>query len=376
MKYFILTGIIISGFLGVQLWGWLDPFALLTRSLAAISPSFEYLVFQSGLIAEFPRVALFPYLSIVLLVIFIGLNYYSRRFFCNVLCPLGALYGLIARFSFLKFSVNETCKSCGVCSKNCTYNGDPDKYFYSSECLVCFNCAVDCSTLSVETKFKFKHKNATQKIDLNRRKIIGSAIGGLFTAAIIKSTLKLKNKRHTFIRPPGAVKEQDFIEKCIRCGQCVQSCPTGFIQPAFSEAGLEGLWTPVVNPKAGYCLAECKTCTDVCPTKALKPLTLSEKKVFKIGTAIIDKNLCFTYADGFSCTVCYDKCPLKDKALKLHKVDVWNFMGRVTKVKQIYIDPDLCSGCGICENVCPRTDKPGIFITSADEQREKITGIV
>ena len=52
------------------------------------------------------------------------------------------------------------------------------------------------------------------------------------------------------------------------------------------------------------------------------------------------------------------------------------FMGRLTKVNQIYIDPDLCTGCGICEHVCPRTDAPGIFITPADEQREKVIGIV
>ena len=89
-----------------------------------------------------------------------------------------------------------------------------------------------------------------------------------------------------------------------------------------------------------------------------------------MGTAIINKNLCYTYADGFTCTVCYDKCPLEEKTIKQRVTEVWSYMGKRTKIKQIYIDPDFYTGCGICEYVCPRTDEAGIRITAADEQRE------
>ncbi|MFC1724398.1 4Fe-4S dicluster domain-containing protein [candidate division KSB1 bacterium] len=383
LKYLIVPALIVSAFLGVYLWGWLDPFSLFSRSLAVLTPSADYLAQKSSLLsdaksvlADYPRFTIFPYLTACLFFLFIGLNYYFRRFFCNKLCPLGALYGLTSRFGLLKFSTKDSCSSCGLCSKNCTYYGDPCENYLKSECMVCFNCAVDCPTDSVELKFKLLPPKRKQNFDLGRRRVLGAIACGVLAAPLIKTTVKGSGKRRTFIRPPGAVKENEFLDKCARCGQCVQSCPTGFIQPAFAEAGLEGIWTPVVNAKAGYCIYECKICTEVCPAEAVEKLSLEDKKVFKIGTAIINRDLCYTYADGFNCTVCFDKCPLKEKAIKFREIEIWSFTGRLTRVKQIYIDPDLCTGCGICEYVCPRKDKSGIYITPEDEQREKITGIL
>ncbi len=383
LKYLILIGLIVSGILGVHIWGWLDPFSLLTRSLSTLTSSVDYLaqktsIVQKGesVISDYQHVSVFPYLIAGLFFLFIGLNYYSKRFFCNVLCPLGAIYGLVARFGLRTLSTNDSCKTCVLCSKNCNYNSELDKDFSASECLVCYNCSTVCPKTAVETSFTISKREKTKKLDLGRRKVIGSVVSGIITAPLLKTTIDRVSKKRLFIRPPGAVTESEFIENCMRCGQCVQSCPTSFIQPAFTEAGLEGLWTPIVNAKAGYCLFECTECTEVCPSEALKPLSLNEKKTFKIGTAIVDKNLCYTYSDGFTCTVCYDKCPTKEKAIKQREIEIWSFTGRLTKIKQIYIDPDLCTGCGICEYVCPRTDAPGIYITPADEQREKVTGIV
>jgi len=179
-----------------------------------------------------------------------------------------------------------------------------------------------------------------------------------------------KAKAHDFIRPPGAVAEKEFLKKCVRCGACLQACPTNAIQPAVFQAGLEGIWTPVLIPVNGYCEYECVRCTRVCPTHALMPLTLEEKKQFKIGTAVINRSTCYTYADGYNCAVCEEHCPVPEKAIRFREVEVYNFRGKLKKVKQIYVVPDLCIGCGICENVCPRTDAPAITVGAEEEQRE------
>jgi ferredoxin len=152
----------------------------------------------------------------------------------------------------------------------------------------------------------------------------------------------------------------------------MEVCPTNLLQPALFETGVEGLWTPILNPQTGYCEYECRKCTQVCPTDAIMELTLEEKKKFKIGTAVVDRNRCYTYADGYNCAVCEEHCPVPEKAIRFREVNVWNFRGELVKVKQIYVVPDLCIGCGICQHVCPRSDSPGIVNTAEEEQRESL----
>jgi MauM/NapG family ferredoxin protein len=203
-----------------------------------------------------------------------------------------------------------------------------------------------------------------------RRQFLAALGCGMAVAALPQIASGKKAKAHPFIRPPGAVAEEEFLQKCVRCGACMQACPTNAIQPAVFQAGLDGLWTPLIVPRSGYCEYECHRCTQVCPTRALKRLTLDEKKLFKIGTAVINRSTCYTYADGYNCAVCEEHCPVPEKAIRLREVEVHTFRGKVKKVRQVYVVPDLCIGCGICESVCPRTDAPAIVVGAEEEQRE------
>ena len=401
VKYLILTGIIVSAIWGTHLGGWLDPFSLLTRSTAALSSPANYLLNQSvkagaegegviskglkpvydftkkNILLDNPHASSQSIIIPGLFILLIVMNYFRRRFFCNTLCPLGALLGLFSRIGFFRIQATENCSSCAACSGNCTYNGNPDGGYMKSECLVCFNCTGDCPSEAIKLKLELPVKENRIKIDLGKRKLIGATVTGLIIAALPKTSIEAKSKaKHPFTRPPGSVGEKEFLEKCARCGNCVQSCPTGFIQPAFNETGIEGLWTPVLNAQAGSCTFNCNKCTLVCSTKAIRELTLKQKQIFKVGTAVVDKNRCYTYASGFNCSVCFDKCPTPEKAIRFHETEVWGFQGRNSVVKQIYVVPDLCIGCGICENVCPRKDAPGIINTSEDEVRESVTGDV
>ncbi|MCK4766358.1 MAG: 4Fe-4S binding protein [Candidatus Aminicenantes bacterium] len=395
VKYVILLLVLAAALMGTHIGGWFDPFSLLTRSsTVVVSPAVNYMMENSlkegagdtGILAKGLKPAYdFARKNILtnkqrgyVQSVFIGaifffllfMNLYKRRFFCNYLCPLGALYGLIAKFSFFNFKVNDKCTSCKACAKNCTYNGSPFEDYTKAECLTCFNCLDDCKFDAIDVVMAPPKKENRPVIDLGRRKVAGSIVSGLVLAALPRVSAGVRSRIHRFVRPPGSVKEKEFLEKCIRCGECMQVCPTNFIQPALFESGVDGMWTPITNPQTGYCEYECFKCTEVCPTEAIERLTLEQKKEFKMGIAVVDRNRCYTYADGYNCAVCEEHCPVPDKAIRFREVSTWNFEGKLVNVKQIYVVPDLCIGCGICENVCPRLDAPGILNTAEEEQRE------
>jgi ferredoxin len=71
------------------------------------------------------------------------------------------------------------------------------------------------------------------------------------------------------LKNPGALAEPQFLAVCMRCGECIKVYPTNALQPASDQAGPEGLVTPDLIPKIGYCEYYCSLCTLVCPTGAL-----------------------------------------------------------------------------------------------------------
>jgi formate hydrogenlyase subunit 6/NADH:ubiquinone oxidoreductase subunit I len=107
-------------------------------------------------------------------------------------------------------------------------------------------------------------------------------------------------------------------------------CPTNIIQPATTEAGLEGVWTPVLNFRVGTsgCQLNCVACGHVCPTAAIRPLTLDEKLgrnefasagPIRLGLAFVDRGRCLPWAMDKPCIVCQENCPVSPKAIFLRE---------------------------------------------------------
>jgi formate hydrogenlyase subunit 6/NADH:ubiquinone oxidoreductase subunit I len=139
-----------------------------------------------------------------------------------------------------------------------------------------------------------------------------------------------QNWNSSVVRPPGALAEEDFLNRCIKCGQCMRACPTNVIQPALLDAGLGGLWTPVLNFRIGTsgCQLNCIACGNVCPTAALRPLSLDEKLgrgeferfgPVRMGTAFVDRGRCLPWAMGAPCIVCQENCPVSPKAIRVEE---------------------------------------------------------
>jgi MauM/NapG family ferredoxin protein len=190
-------------------------------------------------------------------------------------------------------------------------------------------------------------------------------------APLFRITPARKRALPKAIRPPGVLSEEKFLEKCVKCGECMKACPTNALQPASTEAGPEGIWTPVIVPRVGYCEYYCSLCSQVCPTGAIKELTIPEKIRVKIGSAWVNKNRCLPYALGRPCIVCEEHCPTSPKAIKFIPAEVKLHDGRVKVEKAPFVDLDLCIGCGICETKCPVVDDPAIYVTSVGESRSE-----
>jgi ferredoxin len=203
----------------------------------------------------------------------------------------------------------------------------------------------------------------------------------------LRSTTGFAVARHErLIRPPGALDEDEFLARCVRCGECMKVCPNNALHPTLTEAGMEGLWSPVLVPRTGYCEPSCTLCGQACPTGAIWEITAAEKgwvvnagkndKPVHIGTAFYDRGRCLPWAMATDCIVCEEWCPTSPKAIYLLPAEVKDQAGNVKQVKQPYLNPERCVGCGACEYACPVQDRPAVYVTSVGESRSKTNQIL
>ena len=139
-------------------------------------------------------------------------------------------------------------------------------------------------------------------------------------------------------------------------------CLRSALYPAFLQGGIEALYTPLMISRLGYCEYNCTLCGQVCPTGAIPELPVERKKLEVIGKAVFDKNHCIPWADGKTCLVCQELCPVPDKAILIDTADVKAPNGAVVKLGRPQVIAERCIGCGVCENACPVAYQPAIVV--------------
>ena len=143
-----------------------------------------------------------------------------------------------------------------------------------------------------------------------------------------------------FLRPPGAISEEEFLRKCIKCGKCVEACEkygSGCLELLSIFKGLRYWRTPTFNPFKAPCeiLGKCSVrqyCIEACPTGALV-----KRHSYKLGKVIWNPNKCIKVRGG-ECLVCIEVCPM----------NAIRFVNKVLQVRD-----SICRGCGKCVHACP-----------------------
>ena len=381
IKYIILIAMIVAAIFGTLQIGLLDPICLFYRSVStAILPAVNLIVPDSVYVRQYFHAGAWAIGFFLFLLV--GMNVFIPRFFCRVICPLGAFLGALAPAALWRIERNPTkCVDCDLCLKNCEGASDPHTQLRKSECFVCFNCIEDCPEDALSFKFMppLQHEVTVPAVPA-RRAFLGVLLGGAFFGFGRSSGDSDRNYSKKVIRPPGSVEEKEFLDRCIKCDQCIRVCPTNVLQPAIFAAGIEGIWTPILNMKVGYCELNCTLCGQVCPTGAIQRITIEEKTgvgdfaaqgPVRIGTAFYDHGRCLPWSMETPCVVCEEVCPVSPKAIFSREVTITKRDGTPITLRQPYVDPGLCIGCGICERECPVTDEAAIRVTAIGETRSR-----
>ncbi|MGC8906122.1 MAG: 4Fe-4S binding protein [Desulfomonilaceae bacterium] len=384
-KYVFLLVMMGAALGGVSLVFLGSPLSLTTRLYGLVIHPVLVLAGEQALALGAPLSRFFPdlaYLSLptrtfatnvfvaLLFLSVAALGIWQPRFWCRNLCPAGALFAIASRKPLVRRGVNDACNECGKCMRQCPTGaiGENPRHTNHSECIACMRCQEICPKDAISFSFAASDPKVEPVFDLSRRGILWSFFSGLFAAGLLRTNIAQQRsgsrerplRDSELIRPPGALPEADFLARCVRCGECMKACPTNTLQPLWLQAGLEGIFSPVMVPRLAACGINCNVCGQVCPTGAIRSLSLVEKNYAKVGTAWIERRHCLVWEQDKKCLVCDEVCPYN--AVSFRPVPE-------RKNAAPFVIAHRCTGCGWCESKCPVEGAAAIRVSVIGEVR-------
>jgi ferredoxin len=402
LKYILLAFVAGAALIKINLFFWLSPLPLVSRFYTILIQPFTTLLGNKSLFWAQPALSMInagqlEYLQITVrrfdgiyfilffFALIFSLELIRPRFWCRYICPAGALLGICSKMTFWRRRVHK-CNKCGVCAKKCStgaivtdgkdiannevnFSAPPQKsgeHTAYSECITCRKCVDICNINGVTFAFLGKKQPSVQGILPARRTFMIAAGGGAGFAALEfldLRTITSDGKEgtvypETFVRPPGALPEKEFLSRCLRCGLCMRVCPTNGLQPAtiMNGSNFGSMFSPVLVSRRGPCEPDCNLCGVVCPSQAIRGLPLKEKRWAKIGTSVVIPGRCLAWNNSKSCVVCQEVCPYG--AVKIVPMETASAMSAAayfldSKYPVPVVTAEKCFGCGYCEKHCP-----------------------
>ncbi len=371
IKYYLLAGTMICALLGVLVSGFFSAIPVITRAMLFL---FEPL--QTGTMRgwhQIPTMNAGHLLSLLLFFVVLSLGFLRPRFWCKYVCPSGAVFSIGNLLRATERKVEASCIDCNKCIEICPFDAiKPDFTTRTTDCTMCQSCGGVCPTHAIKfvdrwnnVDIKLENDPPTGETTIGRRGFLSLAggtaaavAGGVGIASLTKSLgADLDGSGFRPVRPPGSVPEQEFLEMCIRCGECFKVCPNDVLQLEAFQQGLEGLWTPMVVANWAGCESSCNACGQVCPTGAIRALPLDEKRFARMGLAIVNEKTCLPYAGKEACDLCVQEC----NAAGYNAIEFMHVGTEVDNEGQPmegtgYVAPvvleDKCVGCGLCQTRC------------------------
>lgn len=297
----------------------------------------------------------------------------NGRWYCNSICPVGAVLGCLSKFSLIKPHFDEEkCVSCGLCEKNCRCSAIDSKHHVIdySKCVTCFNCVSKCNKGAMKYGYH-KYIKVTEEPKVigdegkTSRKTFIATVATLAVSSTIKAQEKVVDgglativkkkapKREVALKPAGSVSLDNFSSRCTGCQLCVQSCPNDVLR---ASSKLDTFMQPEMSYERGYCRPECTACSEVCPAGAIQKITREEKTSIQIGHAVWIGQNCVPLRDGVECGNCAKHCP--SGAITMMPYDPEDPASHKIPI----INEERCIGCGACEHVCPARPFSAIFV--------------
>ena len=367
IKYYVLLGTLVMAVCGVLVSGFVAAIPVITRGLLMLLEPLQLYLMKDG--HQIPPIGFGHIFSIVLFLSVLALGFLQPRFWCKYACPTGAVFSLGNLFRVSERKVESTCINCNKCVEICPFDAiKPDFTTRVTDCTLCQTCGGVCPTEAIKftdrwelVDLKIENDPPTNETPIGRRGFLSLATG---TTAAIAGGIGLATGTRVFggqpdelpVRPPGSVPEPQFLDMCIRCGECFKACPNNVLQVTGFEHGLESLWTPKVVADWAGCESSCNACGQVCPTGAIRALPMEEKRHARMGLAIINESTCLPF-HGEACQLCVDECTAAG-------YDALEFVAVGTEVDEFgqpiegtgelapLLIPDRCVGCGLCQTRC------------------------
>lgn len=193
---------------------------------------------------------------------------------------------------------------------------------------------------------------------LGKLGVASLATTGILALPVLRAVPRQEGDVGVYLRPPGALPENEFLAACIRCGACAQACFPDCIR-IFDRGERQD--TPYILPRQKACEL-CMKCVEICPSGALQNIPVEE---VSMGKAVLDKDLCLSHRGRGVCEVCYQCCPRKGKAITQELI----------RLKPIFHEQH-CTGCGMCEEGCPvRKKAVEVIPNDASIQKAGLKGL-